>query len=82
MADKDETKAVKADTAKVTADTNPSDSIPEKQVLKFTKKQFVSMSTYSGPKRDLFQIALQDGVEYSVEEANAKVNDLVERMWL
>lgn len=51
-------------------------------VMRYTKQQFVRWSSFSGPKRDLYQISLEDGKEYTLEEANAAVAAMIERMWM
>lgn len=84
--DDDQTKSTaktvtKDDTSKTTKSTTD-ESKPVAPVMRYTKRQFVSMSSFPGPKRDLFNISLVDGKEYTLEEANAAVAAMIERMWM
>ncbi|GAP04885.1 hypothetical protein [Fructobacillus tropaeoli] len=64
------------------ANSTKDEVAPTVPVMKYTKRQFVSLSSFPGPKRDLFQISLEDGKEYTLEEANAAVAAVIERMWM
>ncbi|MDF7636927.1 hypothetical protein PT274_01435 [Leuconostocaceae bacterium ESL0958] len=76
MADKNE--AAKQDKQPdVKSDDKPADVKP---VMRFTKRQFVSLSSYPGPQRDLYKVALKEGKKYTKEEADQAVKDLFERI--
>lgn len=79
--DDDQAKSTaKATTSNDSSQTTKS-TTDKTEPMRYTKHQFVSMSSFPGPKRDLYQISLEEGKEYTVEEANAAVAAVIERMW-
>lgn len=48
---------------------------------RYTRYELVNMSSFPGYKRDLYKLALENGIRYTLAEADALVQEFKEDMF-
>lgn len=54
---------------------------PVKEPLRFTKWQLMYQSSFNPRQKELFKLALEDNVPYTMDEAWALVEEFIESLW-
>jgi hypothetical protein len=61
------------------ADVKPKPEV--KEPMRFTKWQLVYQSSFSPQQKDIFKLALEDNVPYTLEEVWILVDEFIESLW-
>lgn len=63
------------------AEEKPKPEIKEPQPLRFTKWQLVRQSSFNPRQKELFKLALEDDIPYTMEEVWVLVDKFIESLW-
>lgn len=55
--------------------------VHEPKPLRFTKGQLLNQSSFPPKKKDLFKLALEDDIPYTMDEVWALVDEFIEGLW-